>query len=460
MASTARHYLWAPLIVLLGIFFAHEAGHLQAEREVTQQRADALNVLAMHRARLEGVLNASLYLTGGLSSLIAVEGGISAERFNLLAQDLIGLNPHIRNIALAPDNTVVLTYPLAGNEAAIGLHYPDNAEQWPAVQRAMELKHAVVAGPIRLAQGGEGIVNRVPIFLRGGERPGAYWGVVSSVINFDTLLEASGLGAPDSPYVFALRHGECGDVDTTPFWGEPEMFTAEHVELSVRLPEATWTLALRPRAGWTDRIGYQTEAFWIGVVLTLLIAGLVHMLLRKQRAISHLAMHDSLTELLNRRAFDDRLEEAAARQLRHGGSFAVLHLDLDGFKPINDKLGHAAGDQALSIIAARMREVLRLDDVCARFGGDEFGILVQSSNPSAMKMAEQVAQKVLMAINQPMQIDGRRVNCSVSIGIAACPEHTCEEGGLMRFADQAMYQAKAAGKGRWMVWKDEGHPLT
>ena len=455
MVSTARHHLWALLIVLLGVFFAHEAGHLQAEREATQQRADALNVLAMHRARLEGVLNASLYLTGGLSSLIAVEGGISAERFTLLAQDLIGLNPHIRNIALAPDNTIVQTYPLSGNEAIIGLHYPDKAEQWPAVQRAMELRHAVVAGPILLAQGGTGIVNRVPVFLRGGERSGTYWGLVSSVINFDTLLEASGLLDPASPYVFALRHGERGGVDRAPFWGEPETFAAEHVELSVRLPEAAWTLALRPREGWTDRVGCQTEAFWIGVVLTLLIAALVHVLLRKQRAISHLAMHDSLTELLNRRAFDDRLEEAAARQLRHGGSFAVLHLDLDGFKPINDKLGHAVGDQALRVIATRMREVLRLDDVCARFGGDEFGILVQSASPSVMRMAEQVAQKVLTAINQPMQIDGHRVSCSVSIGIAVCPEHTCEEGGLMRIADQAMYQAKAAGKGRWRVWQDE-----
>lgn len=458
MSSTHRHRLWVLLIVLLGGFFSHEAGHLQASRELAQQRSEALGALAMHRARLEGVLNATLHLTGGLASLVAVEGGVRQDRFNLLAQDLIGLNPHIRNIVLAPGNTIRMVYPLAGNEAALGLHYPDNAEQWPVVARAIELRRSVVAGPVNLVQGGIGIINRTPIFLRGNGEDGAYWGMVSSVINFTTLLEAAGLSNLEPAWRFALRGRDAEGAQGNVFWGDEGLFARDHLALEVRLPDGAWSLGIRPSAGWVSPVAWRTGAFWIGLLLTSLIASLAWLLLRKQRAISHLAMHDPLTELLNRRAFDHRLEEAAARQRRQGGSFAVLHLDLDGFKPINDTLGHAAGDQALRLIAERMRAVLRLDDVSARFGGDEFGILLQDSNGDALLMAEKVAAKMLDAINQPMHIDGHTVGCSVSIGIAACPDHTCEEGRLMRLADQTMYQAKAAGRGRWRVAKalDEG----
>ncbi|MEW6693034.1 MAG: diguanylate cyclase [Pseudomonadota bacterium] len=451
MTSTIRHGIWVVLILLIGFFFAHEAGHLQAEREVAQQRAEALNVLAIHRAGLEGALNSTLYLTGGLASQIAVDGGISEHRFALLAEDLIGINPYIRNIGLAPGNTIRMVYPLAGNERALGLHYPDHPDQWPAVQRAIEARQPVIAGPIPLVQGGIGIINRIPVFLRSGSQEGTYWGMVSSVIDFDALLGAAGVAGEGSPYQFALIAWNARGEDEPFQWGETALFHGAHVALDVRLPGATWSLGLRPKAGWNSRSGEQTEAFWIGILLTLLIATLVHLLLRKQRAISHLAMHDPLTELLNRRAFDSRLEEAVARQRRHGGSFAVLHFDLDGFKPINDQLGHAAGDEALRIIALRLLDVLRLDDVVARLGGDEFAILVQGTEPSAIPMAESVAEKVLVAIGQPMWLDGQEARLSASIGIAACPEHVCEEGGLMRLADQAMYQAKAGGKGRWVV---------
>ncbi len=166
-------------------------------------------------------------------------------------------------------------------------------------------------------------------------------------------------------------------------------------------------------------------------------------------------MHDALTGLLNRRAFDQRLAEVTVRRLRHGGSLAVLHLDLDGFKPINDRLGHAAGDQALRILADRMRAILRGDDVVARFGGDEFVILVQGAEPSSLRMAERVADKVLETVCLPMLIDGEEVRCGVSIGIACCPEHVCDEDSLMRYADQAMYAAEAAGKGCWRVWRED-----
>ncbi|MEW6764179.1 MAG: diguanylate cyclase [Pseudomonadota bacterium] len=455
MPISFRHLLWVALIALLGGVVAYKAGSLQAGREMTQQRADALLALTAHRARLESVLNSALHITGGLASLIAVEGEPDEERFRLLAQNLLGLDPYVRNIALAPANVIRMIYPLQGNEQALGLSYPEHAEQWPAVRHAIETRHPVVVGPLELRQGGMGIINRIPVFLNRGPRQGEYWGVVSSVIDFDTLLRASGLEGEASAYEFALRGLDGQGAEGLVFWGNPALFEASPLALEVRLTDGTWFLAIQPKDGWYKPRAWQTEAFVLGILLTMLIAGLVLLLLSKQRSISHLAMHDPLTGLLNRRAFDQHLREASARQLRHGGSLAVLHLDLDGFKPINDRLGHAAGDQALCMLAERMQAMLRGDDVVARFGGDEFVILLQGMEPSSLRMAERVADKMLEAINLPMQINGQQVHCGVSIGIACCPEHVCDEGSLMRYADQAMYAAKAEGKGRWCVWREE-----
>jgi len=234
---------------------------------MTQKRADALLVLTAHRARLESLLNSSLHLTSGLASLIAVEGGLDEERFRLLAQDLIGLNPHVRNIGLAPDNVIRMVHPLEGNEQAQGLAYREVPEQWPAVQRAMEARHPVVAGPVELRQGGLGIINRIPVFLRRGPHQGEYWGIVSSVIDFDTLLETAGLMGDVDAFEFALRGRDAMGGEGPVFWGAPALFEGARLELDVRLPEGggCWPsgrVAVGPPCHLADRglpVGHAVE---------------------------------------------------------------------------------------------------------------------------------------------------------------------------------------------------------
>jgi len=160
---------------------------------------------------------------------------------------------------------------------------------------------------------------------------------------------------------------------------------------------------------------------------------------------THLAHHDPLTGLPNRMRFRQTLEAALGRAMLGGGEVAVHYLDLDGFKPVNDTFGHAAGDALLKQVAQRLSGVLRTGDLVARLGGDEFAILQHAS----VLAAEDVAQRCIQALRQPFGIADRQIGISVSIGIAVSPANGLDPDGLMSAADTALYEAKAAGKNTW-----------
>ena len=167
--------------------------------------------------------------------------------------------------------------------------------------------------------------------------------------------------------------------------------------------------------------------------------------------LQHDAMHDVLTGLPNRALFLDRLHLTLSRRLRHPeNGCGVLYLDLDNFKGVNDSLGHAAGDVLLMAIAGRLRASLRPQDSAARFGGDEFAVLVE--NIVTAYDLEVVAGRILHELERPFDIFGHAVHAGASVGAAmAGPEHTSPDL-LLRDADFAMYRAKQAGRGRYEIF--------
>jgi diguanylate cyclase (GGDEF)-like protein/PAS domain S-box-containing protein len=166
----------------------------------------------------------------------------------------------------------------------------------------------------------------------------------------------------------------------------------------------------------------------------------------KEAFLSHRALHDPLTGLPNRVLLLDRLEAALARIRRHHAHLAVLYLDLDRFKTVNDNLGHEVGDHLLQVVGQRLFQTLRPSDSVARLGGDEFAaILNDLHDPSE---AAYVAERLLAVISEPVEFEGGTLVTTVSIGIAAAEDGDASAGELLRRADFAMYSAKDRGRAR------------
>lgn len=166
--------------------------------------------------------------------------------------------------------------------------------------------------------------------------------------------------------------------------------------------------------------------------------------------LQHRAHYDALTRLPNRTLLADRLKMALAQAKRRGETLAVCLLDLDGFKPVNDTLGHRAGDLLLQEIGRRLQETLRQEDTAARTGGDEFALLIGGIKVNGE--IERTLQRVLQAIAAPMLIEGHTVRVSASIGATLFPGDAGDADLLMRHADQAMYRAKDEGKNRYHLF--------
>lgn len=177
---------------------------------------------------------------------------------------------------------------------------------------------------------------------------------------------------------------------------------------------------------------------------------------RKQmhERLQHMAQYDQLTHLPNRQLFLDRLKTALARARRDQTLLSLLFLDLDGFKQVNDTLGHAMGDLLLQRVAQRLLECVRGSDTVARLGGDEFVVLLEGGH--AREHATTAAEKILAAFGRPFDLEGIRLDIQPSIGVALYPEHGCEEHHLLGHADEAMYVSKKNGGNQVQVASPQG----
>lgn len=425
--------LFAVLVCLSEGLVIRERQHLQ-EMQYRQVYERAGGV----RSQLEMEVNTTLNLSMGLVAFITAQPDSPSDTFQQVAKSIMGQTPHIRNIALARDNVITHMFPLEGNETALGLRYTDRPDQWTAVKKAMDTRKTVVAGPVDLVQGGRAFISRIPIYTHESR----YWGLACVAINEETLYRFSGLLGPDPTVRYAIKGkdglGEKGEV----FHGDACLFSDPRaIVLPVDLPGGEWVLAAVPRTGWIEHSTTLTLMRGAGLLLALVIAILVNALLRSYRRIHLVALQDPLTGLSNRRLLEEHLKQLILISRRRKKRFTLLFLDLNRFKPINDRFGHEAGDLVLTTIARRLKTALRESDILARVGGDEFIILCHDMATSTD--ADAMTEKVARLIEEPVLLaDGQTLSVGASIGIGLYPDDGTTADALISHADRAMYGEK------------------
>lgn len=273
--------LQSALLVLLILLFGAVAEYLalqEQRRTDAQQVRDTVESAAQLRSLLEMELNAPLQLSQGLVAHVqALEGNTSARDFQMLLPNLVRQGKHIRNMGVAPGNRLTYLYPLAGNEAAVGLYYPDLTGQWPDIELTIRSRKARLSGPLQLAQGGRGFVYRIPVYLSDGR----YWGIVSTVLNVDDIWRLLKQKAQELDVGVAVRHlnegqqgqdgqdGQDGEV----LLGELQHFGPPAALLALNVAGSDWQLAVWPLqpavslAVWFRLVGWCTA-----LLLVLLLA--------------------------------------------------------------------------------------------------------------------------------------------------------------------------------------------
>jgi len=253
------------------------------------------------------------------------------------------------------------------------------------------------------------------------------------MLDYPPSLFANGLPTMEELFRFNARRGEYGP-------GNEDEQVARRVSLALQRKAHVYErtrpngMVLEVRGMPIDGGGFVTTYFDVTEQR------------RTQALVAHMAHHDTLTDLPNRALFADRLHSAVALAKR-SGLMAVHYLDIDGFKPVNDNLGHKAGDELLIAIAHRLRGTVRDNDTVARLGGDEFAIIqtgIRAAGDAAI-----LAERVLSRIATPFSITSNEIRVGVSIGIAFAPLDGNNTDEVLQKADTALYRSKSAGRGRF-----------
>ena len=422
----------------------HQEQHLLLG-QVTNSQASAI----------ERRLSRSLSTTYILAQEVKRSNG-QFKDFDKYAAEVIRTIGVVSNLQLAPDGIIRRIYPLSGNEKAIGHNLLKDDKRLKEAHAAIKERHLTLAGPFELIQGGVAIIGRNPVFIEGTEQE-YFWGFTSAVIFLDDLLAVTELNQiKEKGYSYSLSriHPDTGKEEVFAHSNNPLGDITSSVR--VNIPNGFWTLTMS-RARHAHQINLlpgMVGSLFISLIISLLAyrtlrepLRLQKLVVAKTKELEHLAFHDALTGLVNRQLFKEELEQEIRNIRRHGGHLAVMYLDLDDFKRINDSLGHGAGDQLLKVTAKRIKAVVKENDIVARLGGDEFAVLLLDLESPNEAMS--VAGKITQVVAQPVNLSQREALVSTSIGISMSPEDSQNPEELMRNSDLALYSSKQAGKNRY-----------
>ncbi len=314
------------LVLSLDIFLAEQL----SKQQMHTQRMDVSLQLAALRARMEKEITKNLLLVQGTANYIAIAPKITQEIFAKYAKGVLSGDNLLKNLGAAPDFVMQFVYPLEGNQKIIGINYRSLPKQWEQAKKAKEIRDMVVAGPIKLIQGGTGLIGRAPVFTENNGRM-EFWGIVSSVIDVEKLFAV--VGIDDSNLDIAIRGvnglGNKGDI----FYGSPQLFTdKDTIHMPVMFSSGSWTIAAKPHDGWPKTHPFTLFIHTLlGLLLTVSIFG-VYRVVKRDLTIQ------TIQENLNQAQYiaqlgSWRFEHSDGRVWWSDETYRIFGVDRDSFVP-------------------------------------------------------------------------------------------------------------------------------
>ncbi|GHW26140.1 GGDEF family protein [Vibrio cholerae] len=308
MGFTSNKYKYVSIyffaLLFLGIAVI-ESLHLSHKRDLQETlRQQAKEGLSIVRFQLEAEILGDIYTVKGLTTLLTLDPELNIYQWEPLSAAVIRNSDHLRSLGIAPNDVVVFSYPLPQTNALLGLDYRTIPQQWQSIKKAREIKQTFVSGPVDLVQGGRALVIREPIFYD-PPKDTRYWGVLSVVMDWDSLLSATSIKSFGEHFQVAIRgldsRGSEGDV----FFGEPRVFEHAFAQENVYLPYGSWRIAVAEKQDLLQQLPWYTRnaVRLLGYsVLLVLMAGF-GVIMRLYQVAEGRALHDPLTQLPNRRYF-------------------------------------------------------------------------------------------------------------------------------------------------------------
>lgn len=423
------------------LVLVHFVVDLQRQRLQAEEHLELMAYGNLLRTAVDRELNSLLFISNGLASYLTIyKENLQPEKVQAILENLWLRSKHVRNLGIAINTRVTYVYPFETNEKILGKDYRDLDSQWPKVEQAIQTKQGLLDGPLDLVQGGTGLVYRFPVFI-----DDKYWGILSTVITTDSFLKAAFKQLKNEHYSFAIRTGDSKKV----FYGDADLFNAPNSTLLVsQVPNGHWEWSLKDNtlSAWQPLMILKL----FGFLLSALVGLSVYYFMHERERLSEDAFFDSLTNLPNRRLLGDRMDVAVNEARRYKRLIAIMVIDVDRFKTINDNYGHDAGDQVLRVVGQNVLKSIRDSDTVGRVGGDEFHVVLKELN--SINDANAIVGKIQSLHRMPFDILGHKISIHLSVGVAlALPKDDITIGSLVKEADMALYEAKKMGRNTYSI---------